>query len=95
MQERVLLDEAAELTAQVGWGRKYRQCWLLIQLNSETAIGLLEEAGKADIAAYDLLRNTNAVASEKTIKLAKWLESKEAALNKLMEEVDPDVAVNR
>jgi len=95
LTSQALWDAAAELTSHVTWGRKYRQCWLLIQLNSETALNLLDEAGKQDLTAYQLLQSYNATAAEKTIKLAKWLEAKEASLNKLMQEVDPDVAVNR
>jgi len=93
--DEALLSTASELTAHVTWGRKYRQCWLMIAINSYNAMLYLEEAGKTDITAYDLLNSIKDNATAKSEKLAKWLEGKEASLNKLMQEVDPDVATNR
>jgi len=95
MSDQSLLAIAAELTAHVTWGRKYRQCWLMIAINSYNAMLYLEEAGKTDITAYELLGSFKDSATAKSEKLAKWLEGKEASLNKLMQEVDPDVAANR
>jgi len=95
MTEGELIDLARRLTAQIGWVRKYRQNWLLLRHYSEEALQMLDETDKPDRAASDFLNSLREMAVMKVAKLDIWLTTKEAEQNRVMMEVDPDVAINR
>jgi len=95
MTESELIERASALTAQVGWAKKYRQQWLMIAVASYNAQMLLSETAKPDRGAYDFLESTRNTALTKCDKLQVWINKNEADQNRLMQEVDPDVAVNR
>lgn len=95
MSDGSLLARAAELTARLSWVRKYRQQWLMIAVATYNAQLLLEETAKPDRAASDFLESTKNVALDKCDKLDKWIEKHEREQNIMMQEVDPDVAINR
>jgi len=95
MTESDLIDLAARMTAQISWVRKYRQCWLLMRHYSEQALQMLDETDKPDRSAIDFLNSMREMAVTKVAKLDAWLATKEAEQNRIMMEVDPDVAVNR
>lgn len=95
MTEGEMIEMAARLTAQVSWVRKYRQNWLLMRHYSEEAVQMLDETDKPDRAATDFLNSVREMAVTKVAKLDVWLTQKEAEQNRLMMEVDPDVAINR
>jgi len=95
MAESDVIDLARRLTAQVGWARKYRQCWLLLRHYSEEALQLLDETDKPDRAATDFLNSMRETAVTKIAKLDVWLDKKTAEQNWVMQEIDPDVAINR
>jgi len=56
---------------------------------------MLDETDKPDRAAIDFLNSMREMAVTKVAKLDAWLTTKEAEQNRIMMEVDPDVAVNR
>lgn len=95
MNDQSLLARASLLTAQVSWVKAYRQQWLMIAIATEKAVSLLGETDKPDMAAKDFLDSAKSMAIDKCAKLEKWLERKQAEQNRMMEEVDPDVAINR
>jgi len=95
LTESELIDLAARVTAQISWVRKYRQCWLLMRHYSEEALQMLDETDKPDRSAIDFLNSMREMAVTKVAKLDGWLTTKEAEQNRIMMEVDPDVAVNR
>jgi len=95
MTESSLLERASQLTAQVGWAKKYRQQWLMIAVSAYNAQMLLSETEKPDRGAYDFLESTRNMALTKCDKLQVWIDKNEADQNRLMQEVDPDVSINR
>jgi len=95
MTEGELIDRVSKLTAQVSWAKKYRQQWLMIAIATYNAQLLLSETDKPDRGAYDFLEATRNTALTKCDKLQVWIDKNEADQNRLMQEVDPDVAINR
>jgi len=95
MNEGEMIEAASRLTAKISWARKYRQNWLLLRHYSEEALQLLDETDKPDRAASDFLNSMRELAFTKVAKLDIWLKAKESEQNKLMEGIDPDVAINR
>jgi len=95
MNEGEMIEAASRLTAKISWARKYRQNWLLLRHYSEEALLMLNETDKPDRAAADFLNSMRELAATKVAKLDIWLKTKESEQNRLMEGIDPDVAINR
>jgi len=95
MNEGELMRRASQLTANIAWARKYRQQWLLLRHYSEEALQMLDETERPDRSATDFLNSLREMSVTKVAKLDSWLTTKEAEQNRIMQEVDPDVAVNR
>jgi len=93
--DQSLLARASALTQRVSWAKKYRQQWLMISVSAYNAQLMLRDTEKPDTAAGDFLESVKSFALNKCDKLERWIEKHDADLNRLMQEVDPDVATNR
>jgi len=94
-EDAKLLAEVNELTRQVSWVRDYHRCWLMMRANSEAAERLLEETDKSDVASVTFLKSVQKLCATKCSELEQWLKMAENLQNRRMQEVDPDVAINR